>query len=99
MEATYFCATPLIQNLGRLSTAWTRGVRTIEEEFQIKEIDREELKGKLERGDDFTLAMVLGEWTYRAKHIPGSLNVTTLEVALEIFDPEDEIIVYCSGDP
>ncbi len=65
----------------------------------MKLINREELKEKLDRGDDFKLAMVLGDWAYRAKQIPGSLNVTTPEAALEIFDPEDEIVVYCSGDP
>jgi hypothetical protein len=32
-------------------------------------IGREELKEKLERGDDFKLVMVLGEWEYRAKRI------------------------------
>ncbi len=62
-------------------------------------IDREELKEKLDRGDDFKLAMVLGDWAYQAKHIPGSLNMTTPEAALEFFDLEDEIVIYCSGDP
>jgi hypothetical protein len=46
-------------------------------------IDREELKLKLDRGEDFKLVMVLGEWAYRAKHIPGSLNLDTIEKALE----------------
>ena len=38
-------------------------------------IDRDELKARLDREDDFKLVMVLGEWAYRAKHIPGSLNL------------------------
>jgi hypothetical protein len=41
-------------------------------------IGREELKEKLDRGDDFKLVMVLGEWEYRAKRISGSLRVSTL---------------------
>ena len=45
---------------------------------------REELKEKLDRGDDFKLVMVLGEWHFRAKHIPGSMNVTTPEAAREL---------------
>lgn len=61
-------------------------------------ITREELKGKLDRGDDFKLVMVLGEWHFRAKHIPGSLNVTTPESATELLGHEDEIVVYCSHD-
>ena len=60
-------------------------------------IDREELKKKLDRGDDFKLVMVLGEWAYRAKHIPGSLNLHTIEKALEALDTSDEIVVYCSN--
>ncbi len=34
-------------------------------------ISREDLKEKLDRGDDFKLIMALGELAYRAKHIPG----------------------------
>ena len=33
-------------------------------------IDREELKEKLDRGDDFKLVMTLSEWAYEAQHIP-----------------------------
>ena len=61
-------------------------------------IERDELREKLERGDDFKLAMVLGDWAYRAKRIPGSLNVTTPEAALEVLDRADEIVVYCSSE-
>jgi rhodanese-related sulfurtransferase len=60
-------------------------------------IGREELKEKLDRGDDFKLVMVLGEWEYRAKHIPGSLRVSTPEDGLEVLDPDDEIVLYDSG--
>jgi rhodanese-related sulfurtransferase len=41
--------------------------------------------------------MVLGEWAYRAKHIPGSLHVDTIEKGLETLDTNDEIVVYCSN--
>ena len=61
-------------------------------------ISREELKEKLDRKEDFKLAMVLGEWAFRAKRIPGSLNVTTPEAATEMLDRGDEIVVYCSGE-
>ena len=62
-------------------------------------IGREELKEKLDRGDNLKLAMVLGDWGFRAKHIPGSLNIPAPEVAADALAPEDEIVVYCSGDP
>jgi rhodanese-related sulfurtransferase len=60
-------------------------------------IDVEELREKLDRGDDFKLVMTLGEWEYRAKHIPGSLLVSTVEEGLEALDPGDEIVLYDSG--
>ena len=57
-------------------------------------IDRDELKAKLDRGDDFKLVMVLGEWGFRAKHIPGSLNLTSPDLIATLLDPKDEIVVY-----
>jgi len=56
-------------------------------------IGTEELKEKLERGDDFKLVMVLGKWEYRAKHIAGSLRVSTPEEGLEALNPGDEIVL------
>ncbi len=61
-------------------------------------ISREELKDKLDRGDDFKLVMTLGEFGYRAKHIPGSLNISTPELGQEMLDLDDEIVVYCSSE-
>lgn len=63
----------------------------------MKTIDREELKAKLDRGDDFELVMTLGELAYQAKHIPGSRNIYRKDDLLEALKPEDEIVVYCSN--
>ena len=52
-------------------------------------IDREELKEKLDRQDPFKLAMVLGDWAFRAKRILGSINVNTPEAAIDVLDPSD----------
>lgn len=60
-------------------------------------IDIQELKAKLDRGDDFKVVMTLGEWEYRTTHIPGSVRVSTVEEALTSLDPEDEIVLYDSG--
>jgi rhodanese-related sulfurtransferase len=59
-------------------------------------ISREELCGKLLRGDEFTLVMTLSGFAYRAKHIPGSVHFETVEEAVAALDPEDEIVVYCA---
>ncbi len=63
----------------------------------MKLISREELKEKIGRGDDFKLVMALSEWAFQAKHIPGSINVTRPEQVVDVLDPEDEIVVYCSN--
>jgi rhodanese-related sulfurtransferase len=60
-------------------------------------IETKELKEKLDRGDGFKIVMTLGEWEYRITHIPGSMRVSTVDEALEVLDPEDEIVLYDSG--
>jgi 3-mercaptopyruvate sulfurtransferase SseA len=62
-------------------------------------IGAEELKEKLNRGDDFKLVMVLGEWEYQAKHIPGSVRVSTMDEGLKTLAYEDEIVLYDTGPP
>jgi rhodanese-related sulfurtransferase len=57
-------------------------------------IGREELKKKFDRGDDFKLVMVLGEWEYRAKRISGSLRVSASRKMLQALDPDEEIVLY-----
>ena len=63
----------------------------------VELITRQELKDKLDRGDDFKLVMALGDWHFRAVHIPGSVSVSSPAEAAELLDPEDEIVVYCSN--
>jgi len=67
-------------------------------DYEIKTIEREELKAKLDRGDDLKLIMAMHEWGFRAAHIPGSLHYNTVEEANQALDLHDEIVVYCS-DP
>jgi rhodanese-related sulfurtransferase len=62
----------------------------------MKLITRDELRGKLERGDDFKLVMTLSAPAYRAKHIPTSIQLETPADTLAALDPADEIVVYCS---
>ncbi len=51
--------------------------------MDIETIDREELKAKLDRGDDFRLVMTLHDWAFRATHIPGSIHFHTVEDAYQ----------------
>jgi rhodanese-related sulfurtransferase len=65
--------------------------------YDMKLISHDELKSKLERKDNFKLVMALGDWQYRAKHIPGSLHFPTLQDARASLTQDDEIVVYCSS--
>ena len=63
----------------------------------IRTISREDLKAKLDRGDDFKLVMALNRWAYEAKHIPGSLHFDTPDELYSAVAPDDEVVVYCSN--
>jgi len=62
----------------------------------VKIIEREELKTKLDRGDDFKLVMTLGELAFQAQHIPGSINLSKMGDIESRLQKDDEIVVYCS---
>ena len=62
----------------------------------IRTIGRDELKAKLDRGDDVRLIMALNRWAFEAKHIPGSLHFDTPDELYAAVRPDDEVVVYCS---
>lgn len=63
-----------------------------------KDIRRNELKEKIERGDDFVLVDTLSQQHYERSHLPGAINLP-LEFVDEadkvLPDKETEIVVYC----
>lgn len=62
----------------------------------MREMSREDLKAKLDQGDNFKLVMTLGKLAFQGKHIPGSLNLSEPEDLLAHLDPLQEVVVYCS---
>ena len=62
----------------------------------ILTIGRDELKAKLDRGDDVKLIMALNRWAFEAKHIPRSLHFDTPDQLYAAIRPDDEVVVYCS---
>ena len=67
----------------------------------ITEITRDELKTKMDRGDDLTLIEALPRRYYEDAHLPGAVNVPhdridELAPAL-LPDKSREIVVYCSN--
>lgn len=66
-------------------------------------ITREELKSRLDRGEDLVLVEALPEDQYRHAHLPGAVNLPPGQVgesASELLpDKDTEIIVYCADPP
>jgi rhodanese-related sulfurtransferase len=69
----------------------------------VETISREEIKEKMDRGDDFVLVDTMAEMYYRHSHLPGAINVPVDELgerAPELLpDKHAEIIVYCIDLP
>jgi len=63
----------------------------------MKTISREELKAKLDRGDDFKLVMTMEHNAFEWAHIPGSININDMQEAFTTLDPKEEIVIYCSS--
>jgi len=64
----------------------------------VNTIDREELKGKMDRGDDFLLLEVLGEAAYERGHLPGAVRFEDPDQVGDLApDKGTEIVAYCSS--
>lgn len=67
----------------------------------VKEITREELEAKLDRGEEVVLVETLGPRYYEDAHLPGAINIPHTEVdALApqmLPDKSAQIVVYCSN--
>jgi rhodanese-related sulfurtransferase len=63
----------------------------------VPEIDRETLRARLDRGDDFKLVMAAHDWAFRAKHIPGSVHFKTDAEMLAALPKDADVVVYCSN--
>ena len=64
----------------------------------MKTITREELKEKMDRGDDFVLLEALGEKSYRRAHLPGAIRFQDTSLAPTLLpDRSAQIVAYCSN--
>ncbi len=66
----------------------------------LESISREELRQKIESGDDFVLVDALSPMSYATSHLPGAINLPPDSVdgraQRRILDLDTEVIVYCS---
>ncbi len=67
----------------------------------IRTISREELKGKLDRGEDVVVVETLGPAYYEDARLPGAINIPHTEVdelAPRLLpDKTAQVVVYCSN--
>ncbi len=65
---------------------------------ELKTITREELKEKMDRGDDFVLLEALSEESYRRAHLPGAIRLQNTDLAPDLLpDKGAQIVAYCSN--
>ena len=69
----------------------------------VMEITREQLKAKLDHGEDIVLVETLPPMYYEDAHLPGALNVPhdrVDELASALLpDKSREVVVYCANSP
>ena len=67
----------------------------------MKTIKAEELKKKIDDGDDFILIDVLSAESYEGRHLPKAINITVDNIEksseTELTDKNKEIVVYCAS--
>ena len=64
----------------------------------MKTIDREDLKEKIEGGDDFVLLEVLSEQSYARGHLPGAIRFPGTDAIPDLLpDKTTQVIAYCSN--
>ena len=67
----------------------------------METISRDELKGKIDRGEDFILIETLPAVAFEHAHLPGAINLPpgqVDELAPQLLpDKSAEIIVYCAS--
>ena len=64
----------------------------------MKTIGREDLKEKIDRGDDFVLLEVLSEQSYARGHLPGAIRFPgRLMIRNLLPDKSTEVVAYCSS--
>ena len=64
----------------------------------MKSISREDLKEKIDRGDEFVLLEVLSEASYGRAHLPGAIRFQDMDsIPALLPDKNPEVVAYCSN--
>jgi rhodanese-related sulfurtransferase len=64
----------------------------------VKTISRQDLKEKIDRGDDFVLLEVLSEASYGRAHLPGAIRFRDRDMIPHLLpEKTTEVVAYCSN--
>jgi rhodanese-related sulfurtransferase len=64
----------------------------------VKTTSREDLKEKIDRGDDFVLLEALSEASYGRAHLPGAIRFQDMDSIPDLLpDKTTEVVAYCSS--
>jgi rhodanese-related sulfurtransferase len=64
----------------------------------VKTISREDLKEKIDRGDDFVLLEALSEASYGRARLPGAIRFQDMDSILDLLpDKTTGVVAYCSS--
>ncbi len=64
----------------------------------VQTISHEELKEKMDRGDEFVFVETLPEQAFRCAHLPGAVNLDDMgKIPTLLSDKGAEIITYCTN--
>ena len=64
----------------------------------MRTISREQLKEKIDRGDDFVLLEVLSEQSYAREHLPGAIRFPGGSMITDLLpDRATTVVAYCSN--
>jgi rhodanese-related sulfurtransferase len=64
----------------------------------VKTIGREDLKEKIDRGDEFVLLEVLSEASYGRAHLPGAIRFEDMDLIPALLPHKTtEVVAYCSN--
>jgi rhodanese-related sulfurtransferase len=64
----------------------------------VKTISREDLREKIDCGDDFVLLEALSEASYERVHLPGATRFQDMDSIPDLLpDKTTEVVAYCSS--
>ena len=68
---------------------------------RVKETTVDEIKDRLDRGDNFTLVDVREESEFAKDHLPGAIHlgkgIIERDIEARVPDPNIELVLYCGG--